>query len=144
MLEEERKTAPGWGSRVTPSQVRAEAVRVELTKGCPLPVFETGAIGHYATPPVALSDRQILAFYSLNAIVFVRPYRLMVRTPAFQAENRGSIPRGARITSSITHSTTKSPGIFRPQGLENQYLQAYWLLFLDEIRDEASCNRLAT
>jgi hypothetical protein len=29
----------------------AEAVRFELTKGCPLPVFKTGAIDHSATPP---------------------------------------------------------------------------------------------
>ena len=30
----------------------AEAVRFELTNGCPLPVFKTGAIDHSATPPV--------------------------------------------------------------------------------------------
>ncbi len=29
----------------------AEAVRFELTKGFPLPVFKTGAIDHSATPP---------------------------------------------------------------------------------------------
>ena len=29
----------------------AEAVRFELTNGCPLPVFKTGAIDHSATPP---------------------------------------------------------------------------------------------
>ncbi len=29
----------------------AEAVRFELTKGCPLPVFKTGAIDHSATLP---------------------------------------------------------------------------------------------
>ncbi len=31
----------------------AEAVRFELTKGCPLPVFKTGAFNHSATPPLA-------------------------------------------------------------------------------------------
>jgi hypothetical protein len=31
----------------------AEAVRFELTNGCPLPVFKTGAIDHSATLPVA-------------------------------------------------------------------------------------------
>ena len=30
----------------------AEAVRFELTNGCPLPVFKTGAIDHSATLPV--------------------------------------------------------------------------------------------
>lgn len=38
----------------------AEAVRFELTNGCPLPVFKTGAIDHSATPPdsviLAVSD----------------------------------------------------------------------------------------
>jgi hypothetical protein len=29
----------------------AEAVRFELTNGCPLPVFKTGAIDHSATLP---------------------------------------------------------------------------------------------
>ena len=29
----------------------AEAVRFELTKGCPLPVFKTGALSRSATPP---------------------------------------------------------------------------------------------
>ncbi len=29
----------------------AEAVRFELTKSCPLPVFKTGAFNHSATPP---------------------------------------------------------------------------------------------
>jgi hypothetical protein len=29
----------------------AEAVRFELTNGCPLPVFKTGALSHSATPP---------------------------------------------------------------------------------------------
>ena len=33
--------------------VMAEAVRFELTKGCPLPVFKTGAIDHSATLPVS-------------------------------------------------------------------------------------------
>ena len=31
--------------------ILAEAVRFELTKGCPLPVFKTGAIDHSATLP---------------------------------------------------------------------------------------------
>lgn len=31
----------------------AEAVRFELTNGCPLPVFKTGAIDHSATLPMA-------------------------------------------------------------------------------------------
>ena len=31
----------------------AEAVRFELTKGFPLPVFKTGAFNHSATPPLA-------------------------------------------------------------------------------------------
>ena len=31
----------------------AEAVRFELTNGCPLPVFKTGAIDHSATLPEA-------------------------------------------------------------------------------------------
>jgi hypothetical protein len=30
----------------------AEAVRFELTKGCPLPVFKTGALNRSATLPV--------------------------------------------------------------------------------------------
>ena len=30
----------------------AEAVRFELTNGCPLPVFKTGAIDHSATLPM--------------------------------------------------------------------------------------------
>ena len=33
----------------------AEAVRFELTNGCPLPVFKTGAIDHSATPPNAIA-----------------------------------------------------------------------------------------
>ena len=32
----------------------AEAVRFELTNGCPLPVFKTGAIDHSATPPTTV------------------------------------------------------------------------------------------
>ena len=36
----------------------AEAVRFELTNGCPLPVFKTGAIDHSATLPY----RAVLAF----------------------------------------------------------------------------------
>jgi hypothetical protein len=32
--------------------ILAEAVRFELTNGCPLPVFKTGAIDHSATLPV--------------------------------------------------------------------------------------------
>ena len=40
------KTAPIWGRLLL-----AEAVRFELTKGCPLPVFKTGAIDHSATLP---------------------------------------------------------------------------------------------
>ena len=32
-------------------QALAEAVRFELTKGCPLPVFKTGALNRSATPP---------------------------------------------------------------------------------------------
>ena len=37
----------------------AEAVRFELTNGCPLPVFKTGAIDHSATLPsrVCLSKK---------------------------------------------------------------------------------------
>ena len=31
--------------------VLAETVRFELTKGCPLPVFKTGAIDHSAKSP---------------------------------------------------------------------------------------------
>ena len=31
--------------------ILAEAVRFELTNGCPLPVFKTGAIDHSATLP---------------------------------------------------------------------------------------------
>ena len=33
------------------SERLAEAVRFELTKGCPLPVFKTGAFNHSATLP---------------------------------------------------------------------------------------------
>ena len=32
---------------------------------------------------------------TLGTFIIFWPHRLMVRTPAFQAENRGSIPRGA-------------------------------------------------
>ena len=32
-------------------EILAEAVRFELTNGCPLPVFKTGAIDHSATLP---------------------------------------------------------------------------------------------
>lgn len=35
----------------------AEAVRFELTNGCPLPVFKTGAIDHSATLPNAILYR---------------------------------------------------------------------------------------
>lgn len=35
----------------------AEAVRFELTNGCPLPVFKTGAIDHSATLPAV--QRQV-------------------------------------------------------------------------------------
>jgi hypothetical protein len=38
--------------------IKAEAVRVELTMPCGIPVFETGALDHYATPP----SLAILAF----------------------------------------------------------------------------------
>ena len=35
--------------------ILAEAVRFELTNGCPLPVFKTGAIDHSATLPYSVS-----------------------------------------------------------------------------------------
>jgi hypothetical protein len=45
----------------------AEAVRFELTKGCPLPVFKTGAIDHSATPPradrILTSEQKVNGFY---------------------------------------------------------------------------------
>jgi hypothetical protein len=39
----------------------AEAVRFELTNGCPLPVFKTGAIDHSATLPTRTDCRINLA-----------------------------------------------------------------------------------
>lgn len=36
--------------------ILAEAVRFELTNGCPLPVFKTGAIDHSATLPALLQQ----------------------------------------------------------------------------------------
>src|SRR6266581_4478634 len=36
---------------VTERNIMAEAVRFELTNGCPLPVFKTGALSRSATPP---------------------------------------------------------------------------------------------
>ena len=39
----------------------AEAVRFELTNGCPLPVFKTGAIDHSATLPANLLCAQAQA-----------------------------------------------------------------------------------
>ncbi len=42
------------------SSTMAEAVRFELTDGCPSPVFKTGAIDHSATPPCRRDEVQIL------------------------------------------------------------------------------------
>ena len=47
----------------------AEAVRFELTNGCPLPVFKTGAIDHSATLPgvmkgIAFKQNQIRIWFS--------------------------------------------------------------------------------
>jgi hypothetical protein len=47
--------------------VLAEAVRFELTNGCPLPVFKTGAIDHSATPPKG----SILAVCRLGEVLVV-------------------------------------------------------------------------
>src|SRR5690554_1639489 len=41
-------------SRAHARRMLAEAVRFELTKGCPLPVFKTGAFNHSATLPFFL------------------------------------------------------------------------------------------
>ncbi|MDQ5922305.1 MAG: hypothetical protein QG644_13, partial [Patescibacteria group bacterium] len=37
----------------------AEAVRFELTVPCDTPVFKTGALNHYATPPVFNYDNKL-------------------------------------------------------------------------------------
>ena len=55
----------------------AEAVRFELTNGCPLPVFKTGAIDHSATLPsrVCLSKQDSNQLYrqeNLRSQWFVR------------------------------------------------------------------------
>jgi hypothetical protein len=39
--------------------VKAEAVRFELTVPCGTPVFKTGALNHYATPPYSAPPRVI-------------------------------------------------------------------------------------
>ena len=74
----------------------------------PLPVFETGTFNHSVTPPIDVYY-PLLPFFQkmlyflccswfmiLNSWFLNRPYRLTVRTRAFQARNRGSIPR--RVT----------------------------------------------
>ncbi len=43
--------------------VRAEAVRFELTVPCGTPVFKTGALNHYATPPFYLIFTITVAWY---------------------------------------------------------------------------------
>ena len=35
--------------------ILAEAVRFELTVPCGTPVFKTGALNHYATPPLSIN-----------------------------------------------------------------------------------------
>ena len=40
-----------WSDSAMSPEGVAEAVRFELTNGCPLPVFKTGAIDHSATLP---------------------------------------------------------------------------------------------
>ena len=49
----------------------AEGVRFELTKGCPLPVFKTGAIDHSANLPTAIILRldcvRVFAGYKTDA-----------------------------------------------------------------------------
>lgn len=47
LLKASGSSATIWGLLV----YLAEAVRFELTKGCPLPVFKTGAFNHSATLP---------------------------------------------------------------------------------------------
>ena len=63
--------------RVVYIDLLAEAVRFELTNGCPLPVFKTGAIDHSATLPyrVCLSkmdSNQLCRQENLRSQWFVR------------------------------------------------------------------------
>ena len=45
--------------RMRPKAASAEAVRFELTDGCPSPVFKTGAIDHSATLPCEAGDSRV-------------------------------------------------------------------------------------
>ena len=46
----------------------AEAVRFELTVPCDTPVFKTGALNHYATPPCTLIyiDKSSLYYFPVD------------------------------------------------------------------------------
>ncbi len=65
-----------------------------------MPVFETGAFNHSATPPFAILA--FLAKFSKNVMIrsIFRPYRLTVRTALFQGANPGAIPGGVIRTES--------------------------------------------
>ena len=72
----------------------AEAVRFELTNGCPLPVFKTGAIDHSATLPAT-------AFGTVHSTASFEPCRMPCArqedgTPTRPSSNRmqASRPRG--------------------------------------------------
>lgn len=77
-------------------KLRAEAVRFELTIPFGIPVFETGALDQ-------LCDASNIEYRSTFEIsqkmigFSPRPYRLSVRTEAFQASKPGSTP--GRVTN---------------------------------------------
>ena len=77
-----------------------------------IPVFETGAFDHSATPPMLT----ILAFRGGNDKVLRRPYRLTARTAPFHGVNRGSIPR--RVTRLRNVRVFSSCGFFRQETKE--------------------------
>jgi hypothetical protein len=45
-------------------ELQAEAVRFELTVPCGTPVFKTGALNHYATPPYVPENRERFILFS--------------------------------------------------------------------------------
>ena len=58
----------------------AEAVRFELTKGCPLPVFKTGAFNHSATLPCRISPKEKFEGAHYITLQFVTPFKCFYGT----------------------------------------------------------------
>ena len=70
----------------------AEAVRFELTVPCDTPVFKTGALNHYATPPTILLTSMLYENLFLPQPSFSLQYRKYKKFPKLQKYSISEAP----------------------------------------------------